>query len=85
LSSGVSEYSAASKLGQSEKGEIKFFRKLEKSSTLHGVRIPKTATMSKPQESIESKNLQGSVDRVTIHVLNDKYRDIFKLYEIQKS
>jgi len=58
---------------------------LEKSSTLHGVKILKTATMSKPQEPTESKNLRSSVDCVTIHVFNDKYHDIFKLYEIQKS
>jgi len=60
LSSDVSEFSAASKLGQSENEDSKFFRKLAKSSTLHGVKIPKTATMSKQEEPPEPKNLQDS-------------------------
>ena len=85
MSSDVSEYNAASKLGQSENGDSKCFRTLEKSSTLHGVKIPKTATKIKQQEPKEPKNLQDSVECVTIHAFNDKYHDVLKLYEIQKS
>jgi hypothetical protein len=46
---------------------------LEKSSTLYGVKVTKTATMSKQQEPIARKNLQAIVECAALYAFNDNY------------